>query len=358
MPGASKSWKQLGSPSEFLHVPCGQFFYYVNRCEFDLAQHLAEDLLRLTDEHHDTAGLVLGHTCSGRTLVSVGRFASARSHLEQALALYDPSSHGSLARRVGIDPEVTSQTNLGTVLFCLGFPEQALASNRAAVTGARRLAHPPSLALSLGFGAIPLSLAGDDAVLGERLDELAGVVAEHGFSDYHASEQILRGWLRVKNGHVTEGMALLRSASIAYRGIGQEAWMPFFIGLQAAACEIAGQVHEPLVLVDEALQIASQTGERWFAAELHRRKGQLLLRQGHTQSAEEFYHKAIIIAEEQEAKLWELRAAASLARLRRDQGRNAEARALLAPVYSWFTEGFGTPDLKDAKLLLDELGGG
>jgi predicted ATPase len=107
--------------------------------------------------------------------------------------------------------------------------------------------------------------------------------------------------------------------------------------------------------LDNALQIADRTGERWFEAELNRHKGQLLLRQGHSEAAEELYRRALSIAREQEAKLWELRAAASLARLRRDQGRRAEARDLLAPVYGWFTEGFDTPDLKDAKALLAEL---
>jgi predicted ATPase len=130
--------------------------------------------------------------------------------------------------------------------------------------------------------------------------------------------------------------------------------MPHYIALLSRACAIAGQVEEALNLLDEALQIAERTGERWFAAELNRHKGQLLLHQGHTDAAEE-YRKALSIAEEQEAKLWELRAAVSLARLRCDQGRRAEARDLLAPVYGWFTEGFDTADLKEAKALLDEL---
>ena len=349
-------WEQLGSPSEFFHVPCGQFFHHVNRCEFDLAQRLAEDLLRVSRRHNDSAGLVLGHTCSGRALVSVGRFASARSHLEQALVLYDPICHRSLLHQVGIDPEVTSRTNLALVLFCLGFPEQAMAQGGAAVAGARKLSHPPSLALSLGIGTYPLALVGDNAALQERVNELVSVAAEHGFSLYTAAGTIFGGWAKVENGDVMEGMSLLRSGSTAYRAVGQEAWMPYFITLLAAACEIAGQIQESLALVDEALQIVGRTGERWYAAELNRHKGQLLLRQGHAEAAEELYRKALTIAREQKAKLWELRAAASLARPRRDQGRRAEARELLAPVYGWFTEGFDTPDLKEAKALLDELG--
>ena len=132
-------------------------------------------------------------------------------------------------------------------------------------------------------------------------------------------------------------------------------WTPYHIALLARACEIAGQIEEAGTQLDDALQIAERTGERWLAAELNRLTGQLLLRQGHTEAAEELYRKALSIAEEQEAKLWELRAAVSLARLRRDQGRHAEARDILAPVYGWFTEGFDTPDLKETKALLDEL---
>ena len=142
---------------------------------------------------------------------------------------------------------------------------------------------------------------------------------------------------------------------MAYRATGAEAAMPHFITYLTKAYEIAGQIDDGLALLDETLQTIERTGERWVEAELYRHKGQLLLRQGHAVAAEELYRKALSIAREQEAKLWELRAAVSLTRLRRDQGRRAEARDLLAPVYGWFTEGFDTADLKEAKALLDEL---
>jgi tetratricopeptide (TPR) repeat protein len=138
--------------------------------------------------------------------------------------------------------------------------------------------------------------------------------------------------------------------------LGAQLWMPYYTVFLARACEIAGQVEEALAHLGDAFRIAERTGERWFAAELHRHKGRLLLRQGHAEVAEELYRKALAIAVEQEAKLWELRAAASLGRLWRDQGHRAEARDLLAAVYDWFSEGFGTPDLKEAKALLDSLG--
>jgi predicted ATPase len=146
-----------------------------------------------------------------------------------------------------------------------------------------------------------------------------------------------------------------KRGSVAYRATAAEMWMPHHIALLARACEIARQIEEAVTLLDEALQIAELTGERWLEAELYRNKGQLLLRQGHSEAAEELYRKALSIAREQEAKLWELRASMSLARLRRDQGRRAEARDLLTPVYGWFTEGFDTADLKGAKALIDEL---
>jgi class 3 adenylate cyclase/predicted ATPase len=352
---ARELWEQLGSPSEFLGVPFGQSRYHMYRGEFDLAQRLDEDLLRLSRQRDDSAGLVLAHYSSGGNLMVGGRFASSRSHLEEAVALYDPISHSSLVHKSGIHPQVISQAFLGIVLFCLGFPDQASAQSSAAIAEARRLAHPPSLAGSLSLGSRLLSLVGDTAALDERVDQLVAVTTEQGFPYWRALGTIYSGWVKVKNGDVAEGMSLLRSGSTAYRATEAEVYMPHHIALLARAREIAGQIAEALTLLDDALQIVERTGERWFAAELNRHKGQLLLRQGHSGAAEELYRKALSIAEEQEAKLWELRAAASLARLRRDQRHHAEARNLLAPVYGWFTEGFDTTDLKEAKALLDEL---
>jgi predicted ATPase len=316
---------------------------------------LDEDLLRLSRQRKDPTGLVLGHYSSGRSLLFLGRFASSRSHLEEALALHDPISDGSLIRHVGVHRQVSSQAFLGIALFCLGHPDLALAQSRSAITQARRLAHPPSLAMSLDNGARLLTLVGDNAVLGEWADQLVALAIEQGFPQWRGLGTMYRGWVKVKSGNVAEGMPLLRDGSIASRAAGAELWVPSNMALLAAACEIAGQIEEATTLLYEASKIVERTGGLWFAAELYRHNGELLLRQGHSEAAEELFHKALSIAAEQEAKLWELRAAASLARLRRDQGRRAEAHDLLAPVYGWFTEGFDTPDLKEAKALLDTL---
>jgi predicted ATPase len=159
----------------------------------------------------------------------------------------------------------------------------------------------------------------------------------------------------VNTGDVAAGISLLRSGQDAFCATGAKLLLPHYMGLLATACEIAGRIEEAISLPDDALQIVEWTGERWLEADLHRLKGQVLLRQGRSEAAEELYCRALDIAKEQEAKLWELRAAVSLGRLRRDQGRRAEARDLLAPIYGWFTEGFDTRDLKEAKTLLDKL---
>ena len=284
-----------------------------------------------------------------------GMLASSRSHLEEALARYDPMSHRLLVHHTGAHPHVFSQAYLGNALFCLGFPDQALARSNANIPEARRLAHPPSLAGGLAIGARLLSLIGDDVALDAWVRQLCEVATEHGFPHWQAQGAIYRGWVKVRNEDVAEGMSLLRGGITAYRASGTELFVPHYFDLLASACEVAGQVEEGLALLDDALRMVEKTGERWFAAELNRHKGQLLVRQGHSGAAEELYRKALNIARVQEAKLWELRAAVSLAQLRHAQGRRAEVRDQLAPIYSWFSEGFETPDLKGARALLAEL---
>jgi len=351
---ALELWEQLGSPSEFFHIPYGRARYHAHRGDFDLALGLDEDLLRLCRQRDDSAGLVLGHYSSGRNLMLSGRFSASLTHLKVVLALYDPISHGSLIHQVGEAPHVNSHALSAIVLFCLGYPDQASVRSRAAIAEARKSAYLPSLASSLSNGAVVLWLVGDTVVLEEWMDELVAIAIEQGFPYWRAHGMIYRAWVKVKDGDVAEGLSLLRTGSVDYGATGAAPGMDN-IALVSEGYEIAGQTEEAICLLDGALQIVERTGERWFAAELNRRKGQLLLQQGHSEAAEELFCKALSIAREQEAKPWELRAAASLARLWRDQGRRTEARDLLALVYGWFTEGFGTPDLKDAKALLDEL---
>jgi class 3 adenylate cyclase/predicted ATPase len=352
---ARELWERLGSPSELVGIPYGESFHLAFVGQLDRAQDVAQDLLRLSSHRNDSTGLVLGHYSAGRNLLFAGRFASSRSHLEEAIALYDPNSHRSLVHQIGIPPLEASKAYLGIVLVCSGFLDEGSGRSSAVIAEARALAHAPTLVSGLVLSIVALWLVGDNAALDERVNELIVMANEHGFPLFRAVGTTVRGWLQTRNGNVTEGLSLLERGSRAYRATGAVLWTPYLLALVAGACDIAGRVEEALALLDEALQITDRTGELWFAAELSRHKGELMLQQGHAEAAEELYCKALSIAREQEAKLWELRAAVSLARLHRDQGQCAKGHDLLAPVYGWFTEGFTSPDLREAKALLDGL---
>jgi class 3 adenylate cyclase len=223
---ARELWEQLGSPSEYIHVAYGQSRYDVYRGDFNRAQVMEEDLLRLSHQRNDSSGLVLGHQARGSSQLLTGRFALSRSNLEAALALYDSISHHSLAHQTGSHPHVVAQGYLGIVFLCLGFLDQGLARTSAAIAEARRLSHPPSLASSLMIGAILLSLVGDNGALDARVDELVIVATEQGLPFWGAVGTIYGGWVKAKNGDAVEGISLLRSGLAAYRATGRSCWRP------------------------------------------------------------------------------------------------------------------------------------
>lgn len=354
---ARELWEELGSPSEYLLVPFGQSRYHTYRGELDIAHRLDEDLLRLSRERNDSAGVVLGHDCSGRDLLLAGSFESARWHLEQVIELYDPIAHSSLVHQTGSQSRVVAQGYLGIALFCLGFPDQALVRSDAAVSEARTLAHPPSLAACLAQRARLLSLVGDDAALSQLARELIALASDQGFPMYHLMGTVYLGWSNFKAGAPAEGLALLRSGSSAYRTTGTETNTSYYAALLAQACAMAGHVDEALAILNDAMQIADRTGERWFEAELCRHKGELLLQKHQHDLAEENFRKALAVAKDQKARLWGLRAAMSLCRLARgsdlDRDRASDSGETLASIYRWFSEGFSARDLVAAKALLD-----
>jgi class 3 adenylate cyclase/predicted ATPase len=352
---ARELWLQLKSPSGFLQVPYGYAMHHLFRGEVDVARRLAEDLLRLSAERQDAAGLVLGQSATGQCHLLAGGFAAARTHLEQVLALHEPASYAITVQQTGSHPRMT-QAFLGNALLCLGYPEQAEARSNAAIAEARQLAHPTSVAVSLVIGALQLSLTGDSATLRVRAEELDAVATEQGLPAYRAWAAIYRGWGLVDQGDVTGGIALLGDGVAAYRATGGAMWMPRFVALLAAANALAGHLDRAAALLGDAVDDAQRTGERWYVAELHRQKARLLLRQRHAEAAEAQYRQALDVARAQHAKLWELRAATGLAQLLREQGRRGDAHQLLAPVHAWFTEGFALPDLRAARALLDDVG--
>jgi predicted ATPase len=239
-----------------------------------------------------------------------------------------------------------------TLLF-LGYPEQATARSREACALARDLSHPSTLALSLFFESALAQFRRDQPTeVGRTAETLVAFAGEQHLPFWSAAGRVLQGWaLTEEETGREEGIAHIRHALADYQATGGALYRPYFLALLAEVCAKAGQVEEASSLLADALAGAERVGERWYQAELHRREGELLARSD-ADRAEVCFRRALILAERQGARVWQLRAATSLARLWWRQGRRLEAHELLAPVYGWFTEGFDALDLIKAKRLL------
>jgi predicted ATPase len=300
--------------------------------------------------------LVVGHRVVGIGSLWRGELLEARRHLERVLALYDPERHRSLAAVYAYDPRLAGLAGLAFALFQLGYPDQAVARCREAVDDAERLSHPFGLAYALHHACMLDQIRREIPQLRQRTAELVALAAEHGFALWQAAGAVLAGWVLAQEGRAAEGIARIEDGLEAYRATGAGLFVPYFLALLGTAHGAAGEGAEGQRLLAEALDAGRASGERWFEAELYRLQGELSLADGDRAAAEACFLSAIAFAaRERAAKLWELRAATSLARLWREQGRRAEASDLLAPIYAWFTEGPATADLREAKALLDEL---
>jgi predicted ATPase len=299
---------------------------------------------------------LLAHQALGGTLYLVGELPPARAHLEQGLALYDSQEHRALAFHYGLDLGVWCLSYVAWPLALLGYPDQALTRMHEALTLAQELAHPVSLAAALYYAAL-LHYARREGPAAQACAEAAiALSTEQGFALYVALGTNVRGWALSVQGRVEEGIAQMRQGRAALQAMGATLWWPAYLAWLAEAYDGMGQAPEGLTVLAEALTIAHNTGERFWEAELYRLKGELLLRRASsTEEVEACFRQAIEIARHQQAKSLELRAATSLSRLWQQQGKRTEAHDLLAPIYGWFTEGFDTIDLQEAKALLDAL---
>jgi predicted ATPase len=245
-------------------------------------------------------------------------------------------------------------------LWFLGYPDQAVASAQEAVRLTQELAHLYSLATALNLTAWLHQCRRESTLTQERTEAVLALATEHGLAQRWASSTVLLGWTLVEQGREEEGIAQMRQGLAAWQVTASQTWRPYYLALLAEACAKVGQVEEGLIVLAEVLAIIDQTGERLYEAEVYRLKGEFLLRQAASPAsateAEACFQQAMATARCQQAKSLELRAATSLSRLWQRQGKRAEALALLAPVYGWFTEGFDTADLQEAKALLEELG--
>jgi predicted ATPase len=246
---------------------------------------------------------------------------------------------------------------LARVSWHLGYPEQALRHSGQAVAIAEGISHPFSRAVALSWAAALHQLRGETRQTQELAEISLALATEQGFPFLAAFAMVFRGWALVEQGQSEEGIAQLRDGLVAYRATGAELESSHWLGLLAEACRDTGQTEDGLRVIAEAFDHVAQTGIVYYEPELRRLEGELRLRQdpANAQKAETCFRCAVETAREQQAKSWELRASTSLARLWRDQGKRTDARDLLAPIHGWFTEGFDTLDLKEAKALLDAL---
>jgi predicted ATPase len=281
----------------------------------------------------------------------------ARQHFETGLAHYDPERDRARAARLGYDVSVACHSYLGFVLWDQGFPDEALRHSEEAITAGRAACHPLSEAYALYFAAFLHQCRGEVALCLERGETALALATEQVLPFWAASAMVCVGSALVRQGRTKEGLARLRAGIEGSRTIGSRLVAPYWLPVLAEACLVAGGIEEGLSAVREGLTATEETEARYCEAELHRLAGELLLASSEPdeRGAEASFTKAIAIARAHEAKSWELRAATSLARLLARLGRPEEARAVLAPVYDWFTEGFDTADLKEAKALLDGL---
>jgi predicted ATPase len=345
--------QQVGETPLLFPVLGGLVIFCLNRGEVQTARELGEQMLSLAQRVHDPVGLANAHISLGNALYFLRAWDAARTHLEQGIAFYSaqqPRSQGFLTET---HEGVFGLIRLAQVLWELGYADQAVRRSHQVLTLARELAHPASVATALYFAADIHMRRREGQSTYEQAEAALVLAREHGFAFRVAQATILRGWALIERGQGATGLAQICQGQSALRATGAE--RVGHLDLLAEAYGRVGQIEEGLQVVAEALAKGDRSGAG--EGELYRLKGELLLTRSseHHVEAESCFRQALEVARRQEAKSLELRAAMSLSRLWQQQGKRHEARALLAPIYGWFTEGFDTADLQEAKALLEEL---
>jgi predicted ATPase/DNA-binding winged helix-turn-helix (wHTH) protein len=336
--------QQGGETPQLVTALFGLWRYYVTRAQLHTAQELGETLLRLAQRAHDPALSVIAHNALGLTQFCLGALPAARLHLEEGIARYTPDQRHTPAFHAGQDPGVACRVYAARTLWLLGYPEQARTRLAEALTLAHELAHPFSLVWAWCMAAFVSQLRHDALAVHEQAEAAVALATEQGFAFWAAAGTNLRGWALALQGQCEEGMAQVRQGITALRAAGAALYGPHLCTVLAEVCDHLGYTEDGLQALAEAHTIVEQQEERWWEAEVHRLQGISLLRQTGTSQAEAetWLRRALDVARCQEAKSLELRAAMSLSRLWQRQGKGAAARALLAPIYGWFTEGFDT----------------
>jgi predicted ATPase len=322
----------------------------------DAASVLAQQFLALAEQQKATAPIMIGHRLLSMTLLVMGDDAKALSHLDRAWALYDPAAHRPLATRFGQDVGAATLTFRPLTLWLLGYPKTALVETERAIAAARETDHIPTLLFALSCTAFTHICCRDAATAAIHLDECIALAQEKvPFFKLLGGAQ--RGCVFAQTGKAADAIQAISAEIAGLRAIGATTWGTAWLSHLALAYAALGKLDDAWRCIGEAISTIEATKERWFEAEVHRISGEIALMSPEPDAAraETYFQRALAVARQQQAKSWELRASMSLARLWRSQGKQQQARELLAPVYGWFTEGFDTLDLKEAKALLEEL---
>jgi predicted ATPase len=336
----------------------GLFLYHKARSELATARELAGELHALAEQKGDPGLTLQSHQAFAVTTLCLGEPAATRDHMGQAEALYDPLRHQSHTFLFGQDVGLACKAFGAVALWLLGHPDQAVRKSRESVTLAGGLSQPSSKVLAFHFAAMLHQCRRESRDVAACTDVSIALSEEHRFSFWHAGGMVLRGWALSVCGSAAEGVAVLRQGLEAWQAIGSVTYQTYYLTLLADVLGREGLTGEAQDVVDDALALAGRTGERFFQAELHRLQGLLLLQAegaGGQARAEASFRQSLEVAHHQGAKSLALRSATSLGCLYQRQGARAEARRVLAEIYGGFTEGFDTPDLMEARDLLDRL---
>lgn len=317
------------------------------------AGRLVDELFGMANTSGDSALTLQAHHAAWPVFLETGALATARHHIAGGLALYRRETHGEQALQYGgHDPGVCGYVIDALIAAAMGYPDQAVRQMQKGLGLARDLDHAPTLSQALWSAAELHQIRREPQKVQDSVSVVLPLLARHGSAVGVANATMLRGWARVVQGHIEEGLAVMREGLVAWRATGSKFHVTYRLARAAEAHLVAGEIKDGLRLICEA---TDQSGDCWFAPELHRLKGELLLKAGRRDEVEGCLDQALKAAQQQGARLLELRAAMSLSRVLQAQGRRNEAQSLLAPIFGWFTEGLDTADLQQAKALLDQL---
>ena len=354
--------KQIEALGEVLEDPLLLFsalygVWVANLVDFNgvAVRQLAVQFLALAEKQRATVPLMIGHRLVGMALAHTGELAEALSHYDRAIAFYDPMEHRVLAVRFGMDVRVAILAYRSWLKWLLGYPEAGLTDVEQALKDARESNQIGTLMYALTNTVFTLSMCGRYEKAIAHLDELASFATEQDTVQWKSAEMIMRGSLLAQMGKAADAVQMTRCGLSAWQATGSTCFLPWLLSHLAKSYGELGQIEEAWCYVSEAMTAVKASKETWFEPEAHRIAGEIAVKGSGALKAEAYFNHALALAGEQQAKSWELRAAMSMARLWRDQSKRDEARQLLAPVYGWFTEGFETRDLKEAKALLEEL---